>query len=292
MAVGDLVVQDWQAEWDGVLFDGATEDSPIQIVSVEGLADMPELTTADRERLRRHGTIPGDDFLGPRSTTWTLRVEGDDDDTTRAACDALRGATIPGRDESPLVFQIPGVAGARKCRMMARCRRRSIPMEQLYRVGIVEAVLEFTATDPRLYGEDQRVETSSLPSAGGGLDVPAAVPFVIGTATTGGSIFAVNDGTFDTPLTARIDGPADNPRIIDVTNDRAIQFDLSLAAGEWLEIDTEARTVMLNGTTSRYYSIATGSEWFDLGKGTTEITFRASTSTAATLTLTWRSAWV
>lgn len=293
MAAGDQVTEDWQAEWSGLLFDGAVDSTALyQLVSVDGLADMPDLVTADRERLRRHGIIPGDDFLTDRETVWRIRVEGDTLEETLAGVDDLRRATAPGLDEGPLVFQFPGVADGVKAQVSARCRKRSIPMDQLYRVGIVEVLLMFGATDPRLYEAAEHEEQTTLPTGGGGLDIPADVPFVLGAAATGGSILADNDGTFDTPLMARIDGPATNPRLIDVTHDRFLQFNLSLAAGEWLEIDSEARTVMLNGTASRYYTIAAGSTWFDLEPGTNEVTFRASTSSAATLTLSWRSAWV
>lgn len=292
MATGDLVVMGWQAEWSGLLFDGATDQSPYQLTAVEGLGDMPELRSADRSRLRRHGLIAGDDFVKGATSTWSIRIEGVDAASTYAAANALERATIPGRAEMPLVFWLPGIADDGKRRMGVRCRHRSIPKDNAYRVGIVEAQLQFDATDPRIYEDSMHVETASLPTAGGGLDVPTAVSWVIGTAVTGGSIFATNSGSFTTPLSARIDGPADNPRLIDVTNDRALQFNTSLAAGEFLTIDSDARTVLLNGSASRYYTIAAGSEWFDLDPGTTEITFRAATTTAAALTLQWRSAWV
>lgn len=292
MAAGDLVTADWQAEWSGLLFDGAQGvTSPFRTSSIEGLADLAGLNTSDRPRLRRHGIIPGDDFVAEREITWGLRIESSTTESTLAACDLLRAATAPGAPESPLVFRIPGIGGGAKCQVMARCRKRSIPTGMAYRVGIVEAALAFIATDPRIYGPAQS-QTTTLPSGGGGLDVPADVPFVIGTAVTGGSIMATNSGTFDSPFTARIDGPCVNPRLIDLTHDRFIQFNTSLDVGEWLDINSDQRTVLFGGTASRYSTIGPGSAWFDLPPGTSEITFRAATNTAATMTLSWRSAWV
>jgi hypothetical protein len=289
MAEGDLITGDWEMEVNGLLLGG---ESPYSIARIDGILDQPETRSADRLRLRRHGMIPGDDFLGGRTVTVTLEVYGEDDAAFADNVHDLGLALAPGEDEAPLVFQLPGVAGGGLRRLYCRPRRRSLPvgLEFFYRMPL--AVVEFFATDPRLYDNTESEGLSSLPSAGGGLNFDAAFPIVFGALSTGGTINATNAGTFPTSPTFRIDGPVTNPRIENVTTGQTLSFTGSLAEGEFLLIDTEARTVLLGGTASRYSWIDADAEWWDLPPGTSEVTFRASTTTEASLTMTWRSAWV
>lgn len=288
MAAGDLVTADWQIEYGGLLLgDGTVFD----IVRVEGLLDLPEVQTTDRQRLRRHGLVPGDDFLGGRKVTVTLEVYGESPEQFATDLQALGAAVRPGGDELPLVFRIPGVAGGGRRWVSCKPRRRSLPVDLdfLYRMPV--AVVEFHASDPRLYDASVTSGTSSLLTTDGGMAFPASFPLAF-AATVGGTVVATNEGTFPTPPQFRIDGPVVNPRVENATTGEVLAIDLELAAGEWLDIDTEARSVLLGGTASRYSSLAAGSSWWELPPGQTPVTFRASTSSTALLTVTWRSAWV
>lgn len=285
MPAGDLITGDWQIEWGGILLGSAD----FGITEVVGLADLPGVITADRDRLRSHGSIAGDDFLVGRTVEIGLRVEGTDPFANVAL---LAASTMPGSAESPLVFRIPGIAGGRKARLGARCRARSVPTGLEFVVGAIAARLQFFATDPRIYDAVDTVASVLLPSGGGGLDVDVVLPATLNAQTQSGAMFVANDGNFAAPWSARIDGPCLNPIIRNVTDGTFLGFTIDLAAGEWLDIDTSgARAVTLNGTTSRYYTIQPGSTWWDFAPGTTELAFRASTTTAAQLTVTSRSAW-
>jgi hypothetical protein len=289
MPAGDLVVADWQMEYGGVLFGDTTSYS---IARIEGLLDTPELRSADRQRLRRHGLIPGDDFLNGRTITVALEVFGDSDATFATAVASLQGALIPCEDEAALYFQVPGVAGGEKRLLYCRPRKLSLPVDLDFFYRLPIAMVQFFATDPLIYDGTEDSEVSTLPTAGGGLEFPATAPFTFGAVSTGGTINAVNSGTFHTSPTFRIDGPVTNPRIENVTTGQTLSFTGTVADGDYLEVDVDARTVLLNGTASRYSWIDADAEWWDLPPGTSEVTFRASTTTAATLTMTWRSAWV
>lgn len=265
------------------------------ISSIAGLLDLPEVRSADRVRLRRHGALAGDDFAGVREIEIELVLVGDglDDTSFAAALDALLAATRIGRAELPLTFRIPGVAGGGDRLVYARPRKRELLLDpERMAARVPEIVLQLVATDPRLYDATEGTGLSTLPTAGGGLEFPLDFDLTFGAVSTGGTITAVNVGTFPTSPTFRIDGPITNPRIENVTAGKTLALNITLLTGEWLDIDTEARTILLGGTASRYSSLAVGSEWWDLEPGTSEVTFRATTPTAATLSMTWRSAWL
>ena len=267
-----------------------------RVGNIAGLIDMPDIRSADRVRLRRHGDLAGDDFAGQRDIEVSILVDGTalDGPTYTAAMDALLTATRPGRAEMALTFRIPGVAGGGDRQVLARPRKRTIPLEP-ERYGIAQApevTVLFTATDPRIYDAALQTGTSTLPTAGGGLTFNVTPNLVFGAVSTGGSIFALNAGTFPTSPTFRIDGPVTNPRIENLTSGLTLSLNITLGVGDFLLIDSEARTILLGGTASRYSSLAVGSSWFSLDPGTSEVRFRATTPTAAQLTMSWRSAWL
>lgn len=289
MADGDLISEDWQVEFHELLLGG--DSSAFSFVSAEGLADLPDLVTADRAKLRRHGTTPGDDFMVDRIVTMVFEVYGDTIEEFESAIAELAEATRPGVAESPLSFRIPGVAGSGVRRVGARVRKRSVPVNQEWYHRIPLVTLQFCATDPRIYSAELDSQTVNLPSGTAGLAWPATWPAVWTVSTDSGSLYVENVGNFSSPWTATITGPCVNPSIRNVTDGTSLTFNITLVDGDELTLDSSTRRVVLNGTESRYYTIAVGSQWFDFEPGTTEVAFRASTTTDATLTLNTRSAW-
>ncbi len=290
MAAGDLITDDWQIEWGGLLLG----PQPYGITGVQGLADLPSVISADRDRLRAHGQIAGDDFLSGRSVEVGFRVEGTSNEDTFVQAAALADVMIPGEAEAPLVFQIPGIADGVKAQISARVRARSLPVDMAYRVGVVGGRALFFATDPRIYSAEQTVQSVSLPSGGGGLDVPVEVPAALVAASESGTLELVNEGNFRAPWSFRIDGPALNPQVVNAGEGYFLGFNIELAEDEFLRVTTgpDQRQVVLNDQESRYYTIQAGSTWWDLRPGTTETLFRAATLSAALLTTTSRSAWI
>lgn len=291
MADGDLIVDDYSLEYRGLLLTGEGE---IAITRIEGLVDLPPVRSGDQPLLRRHGSHPGDDFADVRTVLVQVEFYAHDNARLAELVAALQAATAPGADEAPLVFQIPGVAGGSKARLWCRPRRRSLPVDfddgWFHRVP--RGLVEFVATDPALLDNTEQNANTTLPTSAGGLTFPAVFPLLFGAVSTGGAITALNAGSFDADCTFRIDGPCDNPRIESITAGRTLAWNGSLALGEFLVLDTKSRTVLLNGTASRYWQLDTSSRWFTLAPGDNEITFRATTPSAATLNMVWRSTWL
>lgn len=289
MAAGDLITGDWQAEYNGVLLGDGT---PFLISQVTGLLDLPDITTADQSRLRRHGLRAGDDFTAGRRFAFTLEISSTDTVTFSDAVDQLMAATTPGGDPAALVFQIPGVAGSGKRTVFCRPRRRSLPVGREFYYELPLATIEFYSVDPRIESNTLGSDSTTLASAGGGLNFNATAPFTFGAVSVGGTLNLANAGNFDAAPTITITGPVTNPAIESITQDKTLSFTITLATGETLVIDTEERTVLLGGTASRYNTLDTDAEWFTLQPGNNEIRFQAATTTAATMDITWRSAWV
>lgn len=279
---------DWNMAFGGLTIGPGTN---YEVKAISGLTDMPSLRVGDVTRARKHGLHPGDDFASGRSITIVLDIAKDDSNTISDLVDAYLDAFTYGDSETALTFTIPGVAGGATGRVLARCRRRSIPVNLPYQYGIAEAVVELVATDPRIYTNGLNTDTVDLENAAGGVSFPLTFPFTFGSSSTG-SIQAVNSGNFPAPVVLTIDGPITNPSVLNNTTGEELAFTITLASGESLVIDTEARTVLLNGTASRYSTLSTDSVWFDLQPGTTELKLTGSTAGSPLLTAEWRSAWL
>lgn len=125
---------------------------------------------------------------------------------------------------------------------------------------------------------------------GGGL----LVSFHVGGTLVGGQIDLVNAGTTETGLLLRIDGPVFEPSVTLKRPDGLIQtlrwFGLELAAGQFLEVDTQARGAFLQGNQAN--SRPPGHvDWPMLPPGTSTLRFGAAEFTAGTLTSRHRDAW-
>ena len=75
---------------------------------------------------------------------------------------------------------------------------------------------------------------------------------------------------------------------------RQLIYSLDLASGDVLTIDTDARTVLLNGSVSRRRFLTVPAGWPTI-PGNSAVTYQFQSSTynaSATLTATWRSAWM
>ena len=135
----------------------------------------------------------------------------------------------------------------------------------------------------------------SVPAAGRTYDLsfdrdyPAAPP--------SGSAEVVNAGSANAYPVLRVYGPCTGPLIEHTELGKSMDFPtLSIAAGDFLEIDTRSKTIRYNGdpADSRYGDLdfAT-SAWFWLVPGSQRVRFIPDSFTAPSqVQITWRDAWV
>lgn len=150
--------------------------------------------------------------------------------------------------------------------------------------------MQVTAPDPRKYGPALEVSTS-MGGSSGGVAFPLTFPLDFGVST-GGAVALPNDGTVKSWPLLRITGPVINPRILNPATGDSLRLAMTINAGEYVDIDTAARTVLLQGSASRRALTASTGEWLPVAPGGASFSFGAdSYSAAAVLTVSARSAW-
>ena len=150
----------------------------------------------------------------------------------------------------------------------------------------------FVAPDPRVYSQTQTTGTgAALSTAAGGKTYNYT--YTRGyNPSSGGNVSYTNSGSVPTPPIIRIYGYCTSPQIV-LTDDIRLIFTGEIADGDYLEVDAAARTVKLNGTTSRLNLLDTvNSTFFALPTGTGTVQMVASNFNAnARADLIYRSAW-
>ncbi|MEV8395607.1 MULTISPECIES: hypothetical protein [unclassified Streptomyces] len=177
----------------------------------------------------------------------------------------------------------------------ALVRRSGRPIIQYLTDTKASYSLLMTAGDPRRYETGQQSGSTGLPDVSGGLTPPITPPVTITATTVAGQIVATNLGSISTRPVLRIDGPVTNPTVFAQYPDgtvRRLAYSETIASGEYLTIDVDAKQVILNGTASRRRYLS--AQWPDIPpKQTVTFQFAATGyNSSALLTATWRSAWL
>ena len=87
-------------------------------------------------------------------------------------------------------------------------------------------------------------------------------------------------------------GPCTNPVIYNQSTGQSLSFNYALLGTDTLVIDTDLRSVTLNGNPARNL-LMNGSQWFGFPAGNTTLTFTTTAYTVgAALTISYRSAYV
>lgn len=251
-----------------------------------------EVRSSDLQRAAKTGLVAGADYLGGRTVALTVAIIAWDQASFTAAVAAFEAAFAPGLSgELPLKFQVPGMASGGVGLIYCRPRKLSVPRDDAYFTFATEALVELYATDPLIYSDTLMDVQTGLSTPSGGMVFPLVFPLVFGSTGSFGTITVTNTGTVSTAPKFHIVGPVTNPTIRNETLDKQLTVSIVLAAGDYLDIDVAARSVLLNGSTSRYSSLTTA-QWFNLVPGGNEIRFTAAGATAATVDVIYRSAWI
>lgn len=274
------VTTEWAFDYDGFSFN----DDDFGVIKVEGL-DPPDIRSDIVEKAEDHGSYVFAQYLSHRLITFEGDLMTDADFESRIT--ELRGAFVPRTTAAPLSFLIGDTEKVVFCKPL----RTAFPIDRAYSYGDGRWTVQLVAEDPRIYSAELQSGTLTPFTANGiGFDVAFPVDFGGGE---GGSMGMVNAGVFGTPPITRIDGPVTNPKVTNVTVDKFLRVDITLAVGEFLILDHAARTVMLNGESSRYSQLTTDSEWWNLEAGSNTIRFDGSNTGGATqVIVTWRDAWL
>ncbi|GAA0605584.1 hypothetical protein GCM10010174_22930 [Kutzneria viridogrisea] len=289
MTPGELITTDGQLEWRGVLLGTA---SPYRMTKLEGWLDLAEVRGQDTPR-PTHGLLQGSQLMGKRVVTLTYLIKGVPVESFGAAVATLRAITAPAERplEEPLVIRLDG----QSWQVNARCVRRSINVAKYYSLGYTTGSIQWQATDPRLYSTVESTSATGLAAPQtDGLPFPLVFPLVMGTGRQGGVLLARNAGDVATWPVLVVTGPVLGPVVTNRDTGQRLVFDpaFPVAAGQRLVLDTDTRTVLLNGA-NRNDRLLTR-QWFPIpAHGSVHIGFEAGGfDPAARLTARWRHATI
>lgn len=259
----------------GVILNTDSTSVPfVDISKVSGL-DNAEYRTTIRDWEGNDGSFIDAEFEKGRNVI----LEGTVISTTsdiETYLDSLKRNFAPNNTLQQLFFKAPGVT---ERFLYVKPLGMRYDWDQVRRLGMAEVQISFFAEDPRIYDNtllSQSISLGATVYTGFGFNLGFDFGFG-GTSSTTDGIFVNNPGNRPTPPVITINGPVTNPRVLNDTVGRTMTFNIILATGEYLTIDTKYKTVKLNGTTNRRNTLLAPT-WFFLEPGDNFIRYRAESS--------------
>lgn len=268
----------------------------------------PVRAEAETARAWADGAWSGAEWTDPVTIPLTILVRAPNTSQARgtrfwlAYHQQLAAAFAASHDDLPLEFTVANPdrpTGADTFLMYGRPRMVEAASATSVR-GWALARAAFRCLDPLIYsgGEDGlRSVTMGLPTSVGGLCLdPAAglcTPFCINATVVAGRASIISCGSSPTGATLTIWGPAVEPRVTLLAGGQSLvlRYHGTIAADQFLVIDTRARTALLNGVVSRRGQVS--GDWFLIPPGPSELAFAATTyNPDARLEVAWRDAWL
>ena len=288
---------DYQCTFRGLSFGDGTD---IDIEEIDGIFNRT-METSTPSLPRYHGGLVGASYHAPRVVTMRLALHGDPAGTFNARRRTIMGAFNPAVDvEYPLTYQLPTEPTHR---LAARVSKVTSIIDQASEYGLAAWLVEFVASDPVIYADSESSSVLPVFAASAGLSYPVTYPKLYGASGTGSGTVVTNDGEWETWPTLTIAGPSSgtltNPIVENVSTGKKIELTanggVSITVGQSLIIETHPkdRSILFATGASRYGQLSVASEFWPLMTGDNELRFRASGSTtSATCTVTYRSAWI
>lgn len=283
---GELIYQDWQYEYKGLLL-GA--DTPFELQQFIGLTSIAPVRSGTVPRFGRHGGVPGRHYLDTKQlmATWDI-FDPTCGANFRTYRDQLQQAFHPiedPADRTPFVWKLPN---RDKLRMYLRPIELNTPMDQAFSQYFGAANVRFEAADPFVYSNDEFSATLEMAYSTGGLEFPLEFPLAFGEGSVVPTNTAYNGGIAPAYFRAEVYGYAEDPAIEHVETGKVLHFpELVVPAGKTLIIDSRTRQVTIDGASRRSY-MSIGSRWFDLAPGTNTLRFAAGDTTNGFARVYWR----
>ncbi|MET7794856.1 hypothetical protein ABZV25_13975 [Micrococcus luteus] len=290
---------DYQLDVGGLVIGTGTL---LPVGEVTGLG-APDRRTADIDNPSDDGGFPGVDLFGSRTVSIEAGIRTPDD--SGAALDLLAQLQlVTGADSIRKTAGALAVLRAKwpgrdvKC-LYGRWRRVEVVSMSQAVYGWIPLTLEFAATDPRWHADAAQglVLPLDISNDSQGFTAPVEAPITTGVSDPSERPgWVTNRGDVAVWPQLRIDGPVTNPKVWVVETGRYLQLQTSLAAGEWIDIDTRpgTRWVLRNGSGNAAPALTSGSrlDLFRIPPKTSEIRWTATDYTnTCRLTLSWRDAY-
>lgn len=136
--------------------------------------------------------------------------------------------------------------------------------------------IDMSAADPRRYA-DTVVASTTLASAGRGLDFPIRYPIDFGEPGVSGRITVANPGTTETVSTYTVsDGNMpDGFAIVNLTTGQRLTYLGAVVSGTVIELDEATQTAFINGTTPAGRWLSSPGWWTTPPRSSHEVAFIA-----------------
>lgn len=291
----ESLTDDFQVYYKGINW-GVNDHELVKIDIFNGA----NVRSNDTDLPNNHGQQYGVDYASGRSVTLEVELWADTPEGLQLRIQEWLAATAISEIEHPLIIKLPDWDDyTDKVAIDVRPRRRSGPTIEVSSVvgHMAKASCQFWATDPRLYSES--VQTSLIGSAAdsGGMQFDETPDITFGIAGAEGTAIVDNTGNFESWPHYTITGPITNPSIEIVDQNGFIwtlAFNGTVGSNDELHIDSHPknRTVLLNGSATRYSWLQDPNGWRYLEPGSNQITFRGTTVGSPTLLIEYKSAWL
>lgn len=275
--------------FNGWLFGGPGQG--VQILSVTGLEDLPHIRSQDENRGWQDGMLTGRDFIDSRTIVLELQIMNDQAGSMQTYLSALKTNLVPQQSGvGTLQFYLPNRSVQR---VYGRVRRRALKIDADYSYGRATAIVEIFCPDPRIYADS--ASSASAAAAAGSIRQYDRTYNLVYSAPTGGpssTVTVTNNGNWETYPTYSIAGACTAPQIINVTTGQYLSLSaLTMGASDTVTIDSDFRTVLLNGVAARNL-LGVGSTWWSLPPGVATDLYFSSASGTPTMTVSFRNAYI
>ena len=279
--------------FNGWLFGGAGQG--VQILEIDGLEDLPSIRSQDSNRGFADGMFTGRDFLDGRVVTMTLQVMSDANGSMQTYLQQLKSYLVSQQSGTGLLQIYLPNRGVQ--RLNARVRQRAIKIDPEYVYGRAVVSVQFFCPDPRIYNDTQA--SYSLGTALGATRSYSRTFNMTypNTASGSSSVTVTHQGNYETwPSFSLTGAVCSAPVITNSTQGKSLSFpSLTLAAADVLTVNTDLRTVLLNGVAQRNL-LSSASQWFSfpaLSSPSVPQSIQVSVSSgSSTCTMTYRDAYV
>lgn len=231
-------------------------------------------------------------YVGARAVVLQGTVARTATETRGEILDRLRAFTLP-RRRPWLYFTTEDGGDERRIRLVAS--EHSAPLEH---PGSAEVSVAWRGPDGFAESVVDLLETASAtPDVEAGRTYPRTYFLVYPDSSPVGSVLVVNPGNAPASPVLELYGPATDPVIANVTTGKVLAFaGLEVAAGDFLEIDTAEKTILLNGipSASRYGFVDFAvSSWWDLEPGDNLVRYYpAAFDAGAEARVRFRARWI
>ena len=256
--------------------------------NLEGWPDTPESDATVVDRTFDHGAWVGEGWYGPRVLTLAGAVQAEDRAGLQKALHQVRGqhARALAQDVTLTVNELDGAKS-----LTVRTSKAGFAVKYLTPTT-ARVAFELVAGWPVKQSAVRSASAGGV-FAGGERTYPrpdANGWWAYGAAGASGDVQATNNGNAPVRPKFVIAGPVVDPRIIHQQQGRKLDFAITLAEGDRLDIDAMTHSVLLNDVSNRRYVLTPDSAWFDILPGQNTIQFRSDSNTGQ-LTVYWADGW-